>query len=44
MRKETLNILCKFADPRQLDAAVVESFLVNNGLFPSDGFLSLIHI
>lgn len=40
MRKETLNILCKFADPRQLDAAVVESFLVNNGLFPSDGFIA----
>ena len=40
MRKETLNILCKFADPLQLDAAVVESFLVNNGLFPSDGFIA----
>lgn len=40
MRKETLNILCKLADPRQLDAVVVGSFLVNNGLCPSDGFIA----
>ena len=40
MRKETLNILNKYADPRQLDAAVVWSFLVNNGLCPSVGFIA----
>lgn len=40
MRKETLNTLCKLSDPRQLDAEVVGSFLVNNGLLPSDGFIA----
>lgn len=40
MRKETLNTLCKLSDPRQLDAEVVGSFLVNNGLFPSEGFIA----
>lgn len=40
MRKETLKILCTLSDPRQLDAAVVGSFLVNNGLLPSEGFIA----
>ena len=40
MRKETYNTLCKLSDPRQLDAEVVSSFLMNNGLLPSEGFIS----
>lgn len=40
MHKETLNILCRLSDPQQLDAAVVSSFLINNGLQPSYGYIA----
>lgn len=40
MRKETFNILYHISDPLQLDAAVVRSFLINNGLTPVDGFIA----
>ncbi len=31
---------CHISDPQQLDAAMVRSFLVNNGLAPGDGFIA----
>ena len=40
MRKETFNTLFRISDPQQLDAAVVSSFLVNNGLAPVRGFIA----
>lgn len=40
MHKETLNILCRLSDPQQLDAAVVSSFLINNGLQPPYGYIA----
>ena len=40
MRKETFNILCGISDPQQLDAAVVRSFLINNELHPTNGFIA----
>lgn len=40
MRKDTLNILCGISDPQQLDAAVVRSFLINNELHPTNGFIA----
>lgn len=40
MRKETFNTLCHISDPEQLDAMVVSSFLVNNGLNPIHGFIA----
>lgn len=40
MRKEIFNILSHISDPQQLDATVVKSFLVNNGLAPVYGFIA----
>lgn len=40
MRKETFNTLCHISEPQQLDAAVVCSYLVNNGLAPTQGFIA----
>lgn len=40
MRKETFNTLCHISAPQQLDAAVVRSYLVNNGLAPTQGFIA----
>ena len=40
MRKETFNTLCHISNPQQLDAAVVCSYLVNNGYAPIQGFIA----
>lgn len=40
MRKESFNILGRISDPQQLDATVVNSFLVNNRIVPVRGFIA----
>lgn len=40
MRKETINILSHISDPQQLDAIVVKSFLINNGVVRVGGFIA----
>ncbi len=40
MRKETFNILSQISDPQQLDAIVVKSFLINNGVTRVGGFIA----
>lgn len=40
MLKETFKQLCLIADPQELDAAVVQSYLDNNDLHPNVGFIA----